>query len=193
MRNLTVAELAEVKPPVITLRGVEKVSRIVEVLKNTTHNGFPVIDEELRHQTGDGEEIKVIKLHGLILRAHLVLALKKKWLLQDMDNTTEEAEVRENFSWVELAERDLNFEEATVTKAEMDMYVDLHPLTNTTPFTVLESLSVAKALTLFRQVGLRHLLIIPKYQADGVSSKSSPTPFFSFNETETKNFIWFSI
>ncbi|KAL0351132.1 UNVERIFIED_CONTAM: Chloride channel protein CLC-b [Sesamum radiatum] len=51
----------------------------------------------------------------------------------------------------------------------MEMYVDLHPLTNTTPYTVVESISVAKAMVLFRQVGLRHMLILPKYQAAGVS------------------------
>ncbi|KAG2710597.1 hypothetical protein I3760_04G034600 [Carya illinoinensis] len=46
----------------------------------------------------------------------------------------------------------------------MEMYVDLHPLTNTTTYTVMESMSVAKAMVLFRQVGLRHLLIVPKYE-----------------------------
>ncbi|MBA0697733.1 hypothetical protein Goari_021260, partial [Gossypium aridum] len=100
--------------------------------------------------------------------AHLVQALKKKWFLPEK-RRTEEWEVREKFNWVELAERELKIEQVAVTRDEMEMYVDLHPLTNTTPFTVVESLSVAKALVLFRQVGLRHLLIVPKYQGAGVS------------------------
>jgi chloride channel 7 len=73
------------------------------------------------------------------------------------------------FDWVELAERDGTIEEVAVTRNEMEMYVDLHPLTNTTPYTVVDSMSVAKAMVLFRQVGLRHMLILPKYQAAGVS------------------------
>uniref|UniRef100_A0A9I9CTS5 CBS domain-containing protein n=1 Tax=Cucumis melo TaxID=3656 RepID=A0A9I9CTS5_CUCME len=76
-----------------------------------------------------------------------------------------EWEVREKFTLVELAEREGKIEEFVVTKEEMEMYVDLHPLTNTTSYTVMESMSVAKALVLFRQVGIRHLLIVPKYEA----------------------------
>ena len=76
--------------------------------------------------------------------------------------------------WERTASRvEGSIEEVAVTSEEMEMFVDLHPLTNTTPFTVLESMSVAKAMTLFRQVGLRHLLVVPKYQASGVSLLST--------------------
>ncbi|KAF5739569.1 hypothetical protein HS088_TW12G00778 [Tripterygium wilfordii] len=165
MRNITVGELADAKPPVVTLRGVEKVARIVDVLKNTTHNAFPVIDNDVVPPTGSA--IGATELHGLILRAHLLKVLKKKWFLQEK-RRTEEWEVREKFTWVDLAEREGKIEEVPVTREEMEMYVDLHPLTNTTPYTVVESMSVAKAMVLFRQVGLRHLLIVPKYQAAGI-------------------------
>ncbi|CAN1238835.1 Chloride channel protein CLC-b [Linum grandiflorum] len=166
MRNFTVGELIESKPGVITLCGIEKVSRIVEVLKNTTHHGFPVVDEGV--MPPGGITAGATELNGLILRAHLVQVLKKKWFLPEK-RRTDEWEVRERFSLIELAEREVTIEEVTVTRAEMDMYVDLHPFTNTTPFTVVESMSVAKAMVLFRQVGLRHLLVVPKYQAAGVS------------------------
>uniref|UniRef100_A0A803LCB5 Chloride channel protein n=1 Tax=Chenopodium quinoa TaxID=63459 RepID=A0A803LCB5_CHEQI len=165
MRNITVGELADVKPPVVSLRGVEKVSRIVDVLKNTTHNGFPVIDDHTTIPTRGN--IKARELHGLILRAHLVAVLKKKWFLEQ-PRRTEEWEVREKFTWVELAERDLNFEQVAIEKHEMGMYVDLHPFTNKTPYTVIEDMSAAKAMVLFRQVALRHMLIVPKYQGDGI-------------------------
>ncbi|KAJ8549871.1 hypothetical protein K7X08_033578 [Anisodus acutangulus] len=166
MRNITVGELADVKPPVVTLRGIEKVGRIVEVLKNTTHNGFPVVDEGVVPPVG--LPVGATELHGLVLRTHLLLVLKKKLFLHER-RRTEEWEVREKFSWIELAERWGKIEDVAVTKDEMEMYVDLHPLTNTTPYTVVESMSVAKAMVLFRQVGLRHMLIVPKYQAAGIS------------------------
>ncbi|KAL3653816.1 hypothetical protein CASFOL_003497 [Castilleja foliolosa] len=156
MRNITVGELADVKPAVVGLSGIEKVGRIVEVLKNTTHNGFPVVDSGVHAN----------ELHGLVLRAHLILVLKKKWFLKER-RRTEEWEVSEKFTSIDLAERGATIQEVAVSKDEMDMYVDLHPLTNTTPYTVVESMSVAKAMVLFRQVGLRHMLILPKYQAAG--------------------------
>lgn len=166
MRNLTVGEFADAKPPVVTLHGVEKVARIVDVLRNTTHNGFPVVvDDGVVPPLGIAT--KATEVHGIILRAHLLQALKKKWFLREK-RRTEEWEVREKFNWVDLAKREGNIEVA-MTSDEMDMYIDLHPLTNTTPYTVLESMSVAKAMVLFRQVGLRHLLIVPKYVAAGVS------------------------
>lgn len=166
MRNLTVGELADAKLPVVTLRGIETVERIVEVLRNTTHNGFPVIDDGVVPPVGLA--VGATEVHGLILRAHLVHVLKKKWFQREK-RRTEEWEVREKFTWVELAEREGKIEEVAVTSEEMEMYVDLHPLTNTTPYTVMESMSVAKAMVLFRQLGLRHLLIVPKYEAAGVS------------------------
>ncbi|XP_065878065.1 chloride channel protein CLC-b [Euphorbia lathyris] len=165
MRNLTVGELADAKPPVVTLSGVEKVCRIVDVLKNTTHSGFPVVDEEIVSPVGLANGAR--EIHGIVLRAHLIQAIKKKWFLQEK-RRREDWEVTEKFTWVELAEREGKIEEVPVTRAQMEMYVDLHPLTNTTPYTVMESMSVAKAMVLFRQVGLRHLLILPKYQAAGV-------------------------
>ncbi|KAK4712693.1 hypothetical protein R3W88_007206 [Solanum pinnatisectum] len=155
MRNITVGELADVKSPVVTLEGIEKVRRIVEVLKYTTHNGFPVVDGVIP------------ELHGLVLRTHLLLVLKKKWFLNER-RRTEDWEVEEKFTWIDLAERWGKIEDIAVTKDEMEMYVDLHPLINTTPHTVVESLSVAKAMVAFRQVGLRHMIIVPKYQAAGV-------------------------
>ncbi|KFK33054.1 hypothetical protein AALP_AA6G324100 [Arabis alpina] len=162
MRNLTVGELGDAKPPVVTLQGVEKVANIVDALRNTTHNAFPVLDGS-DSVTGAGTE-----LHGLILRAHLVKVLKKRWFLNEK-RRTEEWEVREKFTPVELAEREDNFDEVAITSSEMQLYVDLHPLTNTTPYTVVQSMSVAKALVLFRSVGLRHLLVVPKIQASGMS------------------------
>ncbi|KAB2614092.1 chloride channel protein CLC-b [Pyrus ussuriensis x Pyrus communis] len=164
MRNLTVGELADAKPPVVTLCGIEKVDRIVEVLRNTTHNGFPVVEEVVPPM---GLAVGATEVHGLILRAHLVQVLKKKWFLREK-RRTEEWEVREKFTSVELAEREEKIEEVAVTRDEMEMYVDLHPLTNRTPYTVMEGMSVAKAMVLFRQVGLRHLLIVPNHEASGV-------------------------
>ncbi|XP_071738965.1 chloride channel protein CLC-b-like [Rutidosis leptorrhynchoides] len=162
MRNITVGDLAAVKPPVVTLSGIEKVGRILEVLRNTTHNGFPVVDNIDVLQVGPVSEVK-----GIILRDHLLLVLKKKWFLKER-RRTKEWEIRGKISYADVAERWGKKDEVAVTDEEAEMYVDLHPLTNTTPYTVVETMSVAKAMVQFREVGLRHMLVLPKYHGPAV-------------------------
>uniref|UniRef100_A0A5B6ZID0 Chloride channel protein n=1 Tax=Davidia involucrata TaxID=16924 RepID=A0A5B6ZID0_DAVIN len=154
MRQLTVGDV--VMGPLQILHGIEKVSNIVCVLKTTRHNGFPVIDEPLHSETP--------VLFGLILRAHLITLLKKK----SFSRTPVRAGVDafNQFSAEDFAKKGLgngdNIEDIELTNEEMEMFIDLHPFTNTSPYTVVETMSLAKALTLFREVGLRHLLVIPK-------------------------------
>ncbi|CAA6668364.1 unnamed protein product [Spirodela intermedia] len=149
MRNLTVGELAAAKPAVVSLSGVERVGRLLEVLNSTTHNGFPVVDHR--------PKAVVAELHGLVLRSHIIAVLRKRWFLGER-RRTEEWEARERFTSEDLAER-----------GRKEMFVDLHPFTNLTPHTVVETMSVAKAVVLFREIGLRHLLIVPKNQGPGVA------------------------
>ncbi|KAE8715856.1 Chloride channel protein CLC-a [Hibiscus syriacus] len=126
------------------------------------------------------------ELHGLILRAHLVQALKKKWFLIEKRQTME-WEVREKFNWIELSERELKIEQDGLIHQEMEMYVDLHLLTNITHYTVVESMSVAKAMVLFRQVGIRHMLIVPKYQGAGMVDLQQASVQSPVNTTVTSS------
>ncbi|XP_078447465.1 chloride channel protein CLC-b-like [Wolffia australiana] len=154
MRNLTVGELAAAKPAVVSVSSVEKVSRLMEVLTTTSHSGFPVVDRCARTMATE--------LHGLVLRSHIIAALRKKWFLKE-GGRMDEWKVREVFGTGELAERAQSIEEMDFTAEEMEMYVDLHPFINLTAHTVVDSTSVSKAVVLFRQVALRHLLIVAKY------------------------------
>ncbi|XP_010057598.2 putative chloride channel-like protein CLC-g isoform X1 [Eucalyptus grandis] len=153
MRQLTVSDV--VKGPLQLFHGIEKVGNVVQVLRTTTHNGFPVIDESPLSESP--------VLYGLILRAHLIELLKKKAFLSSTEPTG--IDVSEQFSVVDFAKKGSGnadkIEDIDVTKEE-NMFLDLHPFTNTSPYTVVETMSLAKALILLRQVGLRHLLVIPK-------------------------------
>ena len=151
MRNLTVGELAAAKAAVISLHSIEKVSRLVQVIETTPHGGFPVVDDDLL---------------GLVLRSHIVEVLQKKWFFREK-RRAEEREVRE----VMAAGRQRCGAGIKVAEDEMEMYVDLNPFVNLTAHTVVESTSVAKAVVLFRQVGLRHLLILPKFRGPAVSQR----------------------
>ncbi|GLJ18589.1 hypothetical protein SUGI_0331050 [Cryptomeria japonica] len=154
MRHLTAGDV--VTGPLVTFSGIEKVGNILRVLKSCTHNGFPVIDEP------PFSEAPV--LCGLVLRSHLVVLLKKKLFLPSQAFSS--ADFSQQFTYVEFAKpgsgKGIKLEEIEISADEEEMFVDLHPFTNTSPYTVVETMSLAKALMLFRQVGLRHLCVVPK-------------------------------
>ncbi|KAL8128822.1 LOW QUALITY PROTEIN: hypothetical protein V2J09_017977, partial [Rumex salicifolius] len=154
MRQLTVGDV--VTGPLRFFNGIEKVRNIYQVLQTTNHNGFPVIDEPPLSEAPI--------LFGLILRAHLILLLKKRAFISTPELSS--VDMFPQLSSVDFGKGGSGnidrIEDIILTDEEMDMFIDLHPFTNASPFTVVETMSLAKALILFRQVGLRHMLVIPK-------------------------------
>ncbi|XP_061350761.1 putative chloride channel-like protein CLC-g isoform X1 [Gastrolobium bilobum] len=154
MRQLTVGDV--VTGPLQIFNGIEKVRNIVFVLKTTRHNGFPVIDEPPLSEA--------TVLFGIVLRDHLLTLLKKKAFLPTPTSISDD--VLKQFSADGFAKKGSGkgekIEDIRLTEEEMDMFIDLHPFTNASPYTVVETMSLGKALTLFREVGLRHMLVIPK-------------------------------
>ncbi|XP_009405902.2 chloride channel protein CLC-c-like isoform X2 [Musa acuminata AAA Group] len=155
MRHLVAGDV--VSGPLITFSGVEKVGNIVEALRLTGHNGFPVIDEP---PFSDAPE-----LVGLVLRSHLLVLLKGKRFTRERVKTGVK-EILQRFGAFDFAKagsgKGLKFEDLNILEEEMDMFVDLHPITNRSPYTVVETMSLAKAAVLFRELGLRHLCVVPK-------------------------------
>ncbi|XP_059447015.1 chloride channel protein CLC-c-like [Corylus avellana] len=154
MRHLVASDV--VSGPLVTFSGVEKVGTILHALKITRHNGFPVIDEP---PFSDAPE-----LCGLVLRSHLLVLLKGKKFTRQRVMTG--SEMMKRFNAHDFAKagsgKGIKLEDLDMKEEEMEMYVDLHPITNSSPYTVVETMSLAKAALLFREVGLRHLLVVPK-------------------------------
>ncbi|XP_039125599.1 LOW QUALITY PROTEIN: chloride channel protein CLC-c-like [Dioscorea cayenensis subsp. rotundata] len=155
MRNLVAGDV--VSGPLITFSGVEKVGNIVHALRLTGHNAFPVVNEP---PFSDAPE-----LCGLVLRSHLLVLLKAKRFTRERV-ATGVIEVLRRFDAFDFAKagsgKGVKLENLDIQEEEMDMYVDLHPITNTSPYTVVETMSLAKAAVLFRELGLRHLCVVPK-------------------------------
>jgi chloride channel 7 len=162
MRHLVASDV--VSSPLVTFSGVEKVGTILHALKITRHNGFPVIDEP---PFSDAPE-----LCGLVLRSHLLVLLKGKKFTRQRVMTG--SDMMKRFKAHDFAKagsgKGLKLEDLDIKEEEMEMYVDLHPITNSSPYTVVETMSLAKAALLFREVGLRHLLVVSK--TPGVTSPS---------------------
>uniref|UniRef100_A0A0D6QRU6 Chloride channel protein n=1 Tax=Araucaria cunninghamii TaxID=56994 RepID=A0A0D6QRU6_ARACU len=154
MRHLFSGDV--VRGPLVTFSGIEKVGHILQVLKSCSHNGFPVIDEPPLSEAP--------VLCGLVLRSHLlVLLMRRKFLAT---KTFANEDFIQHFSSVDFAKagsgKGITVKEIQLTAEEEEMFIDLHPFTNTSPYTVVETMSLAKAMILFRQLGLRHLCVVPK-------------------------------
>ncbi|KAH9324798.1 hypothetical protein KI387_004976, partial [Taxus chinensis] len=156
MSQLTAGDV--VTGPLVTLYGIEKVGKFVQILKNTKHNAFPIIDEP--------PCLNISVLRGLVLRSHLLVLLKKKEFQASQGNAVVSAGLKQKYSSEDFAKpgsgKGLKIEEIEVSAEEEEMYVDLHPVINTSPYTVVETMSLAKALILFRHVGLHQLCVVPK-------------------------------
>ncbi|XBH95600.1 hypothetical protein VPH35_086139 [Triticum aestivum] len=156
MRQLSVGDV--VVGPLRSFNGVEKVGHIMHVLRTTGHHAFPVIDEP-PFSTAP-------VLYGLVLRAHLLVLLRKREFLPAQERYPKEYSIAARFEAQDFDKRGSGKQDTVdgveLSPEEMGMYVDLHPFTNASPYTVVETMSLAKALILFREVGLRHLLVVPK-------------------------------
>lgn len=146
MRQLAVSDV--VRGPLQVFNGIEKVRNIVHVLEATGHNGFPVIDG---HPSSDSPV-----LFGIVLRIHLMVLLRKKAFMGSPLATD-----FHDFAKPGLCNSH-NIEDVELSEEEMELFMDLHPITNTSPYTVVETMSLAKACMLFRETGLRHLLVVPR-------------------------------
>ncbi|MCI12946.1 chloride channel protein CLC-d, partial [Trifolium medium] len=49
-----------------------------------------------------------------------------------------------------------------LTSEDLEMYIDLAPFLNPSPYIVPEDMSLTKVYNLFRQLGLRHLFVVPR-------------------------------
>lgn len=154
MRNLVTSDV--VAGPLVSFSGIEKVENILHALSNTGHNGFPVIDEP---PFSDAPE-----LCGLVLRSHLLVLLKEKIFLRRRGFANKR--MLQRISALDFGKagsgKGIEVKDIDIQEEEMDMYVDLHPITNGSPYTVVETMSLAKAAILFRQNALRHMCVVPK-------------------------------
>jgi chloride channel 7 len=167
MKQLTVLDVCSW--PARTLSTCERVSTIVDTLKSTDHNGFPVLEHS---EEMPGHPV----LYGLILRSHLLVLLRRGEFS------------RSRYRAVDFAKRAPGkgdrIEDIDLSSEQLEMYVDLRPYTNRSPYTVADSMSLAKAFLLFRQLGLRHLCVVPTSPTEVHN-----TQFFHANLSITVNFL----
>ena len=126
--------------PVVTLRSREPAQALLRTLGGTTHGGFPVCNEK-------GE------LVGLILRTRVVVLLtaKRGW--------TRDGRLPISAFTPPFDRKVLTVTEAEVHTDRLAEEVELAPYMDEHPLAVHRSFPLAKVHTLFRTLGLRHLVV----------------------------------
>ncbi|KAL5020976.1 hypothetical protein ScPMuIL_000131 [Solemya velum] len=133
--------------PLLTFQPVESVGKIVDVLKQETYCGFPVVKDQTQYASEQPAQLK-----GLILRSQLIVLLKKKvsqFRYQMVETRNQKIKC---FM--------LNIQDIEIKDEERSLKMDLTPYINPTPYTIEESFSLTKLFKLFRGLGLRHLIVV---------------------------------
>lgn len=158
MRKMTAKEACGNKKVVYFPR-VVKVADVVSILRSNKHNGFPVIDH-----TRNGESLVI----GLMLRSHLLVLLQSKVDFQHSPLPSDPRgggkPIRHNFTEFAkpVSSKGISIDDIHLSSDDLEMYIDLAPFLNPSPYVVPEDMSLSKAYNLFRQLGLRHILVVPR-------------------------------
>lgn len=136
--------------PVVVIREVESVGRIYDILKSTSHNGFPVVDD-FDPSVSDQERFGLLK--GFILRHQLITLLDKKCFGPN-DTLLSTEDFRESYP------RYPGVEILQLSEEDKCAELDLTPYLNFSPYSLNENSNLPRVFKLFRGLGLRHIVIV---------------------------------
>eukprot|EP01126_Amoeba_proteus_P001122 TRINITY_DN10321_c0_g1_i2.p1 TRINITY_DN10321_c0_g1~~TRINITY_DN10321_c0_g1_i2.p1 ORF type:complete len:614 (+),score=131.55 TRINITY_DN10321_c0_g1_i2:736-2577(+) len=133
--------------PVVCFSKIESVRKIVQTLRSTTHNGFPVVNA-------------VGQVRGLILRSQLITLLKKKpFQLTPQKRKRYYSKVSSEDFKTDYP-RFPSIDTVSITESELVKYMDLSHFMHITPHTVHYKATLLRVFQIFRTMGLRHLLVV---------------------------------
>ncbi|KAJ6218155.1 hypothetical protein RDWZM_009312 [Blomia tropicalis] len=144
--------------PVVTLKTTETVGKIVEVLSETSHNGFPVVDAESSYS-----HVRTYgRYRGLILRSQLLVMLKAKIFNEySLDSPWKNLYALFRNSYPRMP--NLNQIKTELQPYERNYTLDLRPVMNPSAYTVCHAASLNRIFRLFRALGLRHIVVLNDY------------------------------
>jgi chloride channel 7 len=129
----------------------EKIGKILQTLKDSTHNGFPIVNNNTER-----------RVKGLILRSQLLVLLDRLsqiWVdRSDFEYSHQNYQTKLSWNLPKLSELIDRFEQEDFSRE-----VDLSPLINITVMTVNAEFAVSEAYTIFRTMGLRHLPVVNEH------------------------------
>lgn len=138
---------------VVCVRMRESVEYIVNILRSTTHNGFPVIDQADEHNRKNG------RLRGIVLRSQLVVILKRS-LFEETKRFWETEISIETFRNEYPRFPCIKDIRISHDKSASNYTIDMEMFMNPTPYSINQLTSVPRIFMLFRSLGLRHLMVV---------------------------------
>ncbi|XP_049849623.1 H(+)/Cl(-) exchange transporter 7-like [Schistocerca gregaria] len=135
--------------PVQTFSSRPLVKTVVDTLRKTTHNGFPIV-------TKSGV------LQGLILRTQLLTLLKEKAFYSSVLVRNYYPSVTLE-SFIKDYPRYDSIENIILTQQEENMRMNLVPYMASNLFVMHQDASMKRLFVAFRSLGLRHLIIVDKH------------------------------
>lgn len=149
--------------PVIHIKCRESVDVLARLLRETTHGGFPVVED-------NGLVGK--SFCGIITRQELNVLIMKEELFECADAR----DVLYDITWVEYDKlrtdrsgHPTGLEEKLQSYVDnrrySELYIDLNPYINQSAMCIPERFSLYRTYIIFRSLGLRHLVVIDKNNA----------------------------
>lgn len=168
--SLDITSATIMSPSLIALPRMPTVGEIIDVIKTTTHNGYPIVDHShMGH------------LLGLILRQQLLVLLKYKAYKFPPPKTKKEmCECLRVY--LKLARKRLNVQEILdrVKPKDFDKKIDLSPYYDAFPSTVIDTTPAVKAYCVFRNMALRHLIVTTNFVPVGMITRKDLAKFHTF-------------
>ncbi|VDN30689.1 unnamed protein product [Gongylonema pulchrum] len=156
------AEQKIMRKDVITMTPRERVSHVLEVLRATSHHGFPVVDQI--DCATDGQNIPTYgHLKGLILKSQLITLIQKRVFYKDYDcqflADGSEPLTLSHFT-EEYPRYDLSLANLQISARDANCWLDLVPYMHRSPHRVPLDASLPSIFHLFRGLGLRYVIVV---------------------------------
>ncbi|XP_060062447.1 H(+)/Cl(-) exchange transporter 6-like [Ylistrum balloti] len=150
-----------------------RVQSLIQILRTTAHNAFPVVsiieDKQAGDSTADEPHSPTehdipkyvrLRMDGLILRSQLVTLLKNGAMFDEDNARTSQLDL----SYEEMTEDYPRYPDIYDVTKTHDLnqlkLVDVVPYMNPCPYTVYPTTPVPQVFNLFRSMGLRHLPVV---------------------------------
>ncbi|GAB6030892.1 hypothetical protein CHUAL_007724 [Chamberlinius hualienensis] len=143
--------------PVIAFKKVESVGRVVDILFEVQHNGFPIVEDT---PTTNGID-SFGRLRGIVLRSHILSLLQQKIFCETQDGPEMNEMTYEML--VKAYPRQPVIDEVNISLSERDYYINFSRYLCKSPYTVNKHATLPQIFRLFRGLGLRHVLVTNKF------------------------------
>ena len=135
---------------VVCVRMKESVEYIINILKNTSYHGFPVVDQvdDINRRNG--------RLRGFILRTQLIVILKRSFFEETKRFWEQKISIeafRDEYPRFPCIDDIKLSNDKLAYKYTINMEIFMNP----SPYKVNQATSVPRIFMLFRALGLRHL------------------------------------